>query len=396
MSTNDRSSRNVTERTISILSFLTMFVIGTDTFVIAPLLPTLSKTFQVSTDHSGWMVSAYALGYALLAPIAGPMSDRRDRRQVLLFGLVAFMLTTTLCGVAQGFWSMILARFLAGVSAAFVSPQIWASIPIVVKPEYIVKTMGAATGGLAIAQVAGIPIGSFLAEYSWRLPFFAIGAASATLWLMLSRFFPSVPSIGHDRNAGLFETHGRLLQNKKLVIFMIAYLVFQTGNFGAISFYGSWFHMEFGLSLRDIGFSMMAIGVGNAIGSLFGVRLVSRIGLYPSLALSILTMAVLYAIIPMSPNAQTAVAMAALIMMVAGFSFPVFMGILQAQTESARGTVSALANAAMYIGTFIGGVVGGIMLSNVKGFYGIAAFTIVCYMISLTIYAKGGAFSRQK
>lgn len=396
MSTNDRSNRNVTERTISILSFLTMFVIGTDTFVIAPLLPTLSKTFQVSTDQSGWMVSAYALGYALLAPIAGPVSDRRDRRQVLLFGLVAFMLTTTLCGVAQGFWSMILARFLAGVSAAFVSPQIWASIPIVVKPEYIVKTMGAATGGLAIAQVAGIPIGSFLAEYSWRLPFFAIGAASATLWLMLSRFFPSVPSIGHDRNAGLFETHGRLLQNKKLVIFMIAYLVFQTGNFEAISFYGYWFHMEFGLSLRDIGFSMMAIGVGNAIGSLFGVRLVSRIGLYPSLALSILIMAVLYAIIPMSPNAETAVAMAALIMMVAGFSFPVFMGILQAQTESARGTVSALANAAMYIGTFIGGVVGGIMLSNVKGFYGIAAFTIVCYMISLTIYAKGGAFSRQK
>jgi predicted MFS family arabinose efflux permease len=52
-------------RTVSLLSFATMFVIGTDTFLVAPLLPTLAGTFHVSSDVSGWMVSAYALGYAL-------------------------------------------------------------------------------------------------------------------------------------------------------------------------------------------------------------------------------------------------------------------------------------------------------------------------------------------
>lgn len=110
-------------RTVAFLAFATMFVIGTDTFLVAPLLPTLTDAFDVSPDISGWMVSAYALGYAVFALIAGPISDGRDRRRVLLTGLTGFIVMTALCGFAQGFWTMILFRFLAGVSAAFVSPR---------------------------------------------------------------------------------------------------------------------------------------------------------------------------------------------------------------------------------------------------------------------------------
>ncbi|GGV77021.1 hypothetical protein GCM10010512_38450 [Streptomyces thermoviolaceus subsp. thermoviolaceus] len=102
------------------------------------------------------MVSAYALGYALFTLVAGPLSDGRDRRGVLLAGLSEFIVTTVLRGFAQGLWTMILYRFLAGVSAAFVSPQIWASIPVLVRPEQIVRTMGFATAGLSIAQCAGM------------------------------------------------------------------------------------------------------------------------------------------------------------------------------------------------------------------------------------------------
>ncbi len=61
-----------------ILLFLIMFLIGTDTFLVSPLLPTLSETYQIPTSISGWMVSAYALGYALFALISGPISDRLD------------------------------------------------------------------------------------------------------------------------------------------------------------------------------------------------------------------------------------------------------------------------------------------------------------------------------
>ena len=152
------------EPTMRLLSFSTLFVIGTDTFLTAPLLPLLQREFGVSVSRSGWLVSAYALGYALFALVAGPVSDRLDRRKVLLAGLVGFGVFTAACGCTWGFWSLFTTRSLAGVAAAFVAPQIWASIPVTVPPKAIVKTMGYATAGLAIAQVAGIPIASFLSS----------------------------------------------------------------------------------------------------------------------------------------------------------------------------------------------------------------------------------------
>ncbi|GAA0487609.1 MFS transporter [Streptomyces olivaceiscleroticus] len=383
-------------RTVSLLSFATMFVIGTDTFVVAPLLPTLTDTFRISADVSGWMVSAYALGYALFALVAGPLSDGRDRRGVLLSGLVGFIVMTTLCGFAQNFWMMILFRFLAGVSAAFVSPQIWASIPALVKPEQIVRTMGSATAGLAIAQVAGIPVGSWLAALSWHVPFWAIGGASVVLWLILAKAFPSVPGRPSGAPGGLFSSYGTLLRNRTLKLFLLAYLVFQTGNFEAISFFGSWFSKDFGLDVGSVGLAMMALGVGNAIGSLFGSHLIRRLGQYRSLLLALLTLMVLYCLVPFSPNLAVALVLLGLVMMVAGFVFPIFMSTLQSQTETARGTVSSLANAAMYVGTTIGGVVGGIMLTKVTGFFGVAAFTVVGYLAALAIYAWAGAFRKQK
>ena len=177
--------RTVSESTMGSLSFFTLFVIGTDTFLVAPLLPLLQEEFGVPLTQSGWLVSAYALGYALFALVAGPISDRHDRRGVLLTGVAAFTLLTCACGLTWDFWSMFTARFLAGIAAAFVSPQIWAAIPMVVSRRAVITIMGHATAGLAIAQVAGIPIGSWLSTQNWRLPFFAIAGLGVLLWLTL-------------------------------------------------------------------------------------------------------------------------------------------------------------------------------------------------------------------
>ena len=79
--------KTVSEPVMGVLSFFTLFVIGTDTFLITPLLPLLQREFGVPLAQAGWLVSAYALGYALFALVAGPVSDRNDRRAVLLAGV---------------------------------------------------------------------------------------------------------------------------------------------------------------------------------------------------------------------------------------------------------------------------------------------------------------------
>lgn len=82
------------------LFFGIMFMIGTDTFLISPLLPTLRELYGVPLEISGWLVSAYALGYALFALIAGPVSDGLNRKTVMTWGMAAFGTSTFLSGFA--------------------------------------------------------------------------------------------------------------------------------------------------------------------------------------------------------------------------------------------------------------------------------------------------------
>lgn len=67
--------------------FTIMFMIGTDTFLISPLLPTLQQVYHISIELSGWMVSSYAVGYAAFALIAGPISDSLNRKKVMVIGM---------------------------------------------------------------------------------------------------------------------------------------------------------------------------------------------------------------------------------------------------------------------------------------------------------------------
>ncbi|WP_447945970.1 MFS transporter [Microbacterium lacticum] len=393
MTPGNTGLRTVSEPTMRLISFATLFVIGTDTFLTAPLLPLLQREFGVSVSQSGWLVSAYALGYALFALIAGPISDRLDRRKVLLAGLVGFTVFTAACGGTWDFWSLFATRLLAGIAAAFVTPQIWASIPVTVAPSSIVKTMGYATAGLAIAQVAGIPIASFLSSLGWRIPFFAIAAASVLLWILLYAKFPNVQPATAAKGR-LFAPYAHVGRSRPLMLSLVAYLLFQTGNFAALSFIGSWFAKDFGATQTMIGAAMIVIGLGNAIGSLTGSRLVVRLGQQRSLLLGIIALGVIYLVTAFVHTMWIAVIILALGMLVGGFLFPVLMSELQSHTDLARGTVSSLSNAAMYAGTTIGGAVGGYLLTQFSGYSGVAVFTVAAYIVSLGVYALGGAFRK--
>ncbi|MDO5052655.1 MAG: MFS transporter [Pseudoclavibacter sp.] len=385
--------RTASESTMRLISFATLFVIGTDTFLTAPLLPLLQREFGVSVSQSGWLVSAYALGYALFALIAGPISDRVDRRKVLLAGLIGFAVFTATSGGTWDFWSLFATRLLAGIAAAFVTPQIWASIPVTVAPSSIVKTMGYATAGLAIAQVVGIPIASFLSSLGWRVPFFAIAAASVLLWILLYAKFPNVQP-ANDAKSRLFAPYAHVGRSRPLMLSLVAYLIFQTGNFAALSFIGSWFAKDFGATQTMIGTAMIVIGLGNAIGSLTGSRLVARLGQQRSLLLGIIALGVIYLVTAFVHTMWIAVIILALGMLVGGFLFPVLMSELQSHTDLARGTVSSLSNAAMYAGTTISGAVGGYLLTQFNGYSGVAVFTVAAYIVSLGAYALGGAFRK--
>ena len=370
-----------------------MFLIGTDTFLISPLLPTLSNLYGISTSISGWMVSAYAIGYAVCALISGPISDGKDRKKVMIWGLVAFTISTLLCAFAYNFQLMLFFRLLAGISASFVTPQVWASIPVVVQKKEIVKVMGYATAGLSVSQLVGIPIGSYLAAYTWHAPFVVISCASLLLLMLLIFVLPEL-EIGSRERFSFIKTYQNVLTNKRSISYLIAYLVFQTGSFTSMTFISTWFTKSFGLTLSGVGTAMIAIGAGNLIGSLFGSRIVSRLGIERAFLLDLIALIILYLAMPLAKEFWQAELLLTIVFLFNGFIFPLFMTTLQSTTENARGTISSLSNAAMYFGETIAGIIGGVLFKQFYGFTGIALFAVLMIFISIILYARTGIFKK--
>ncbi|MDM7516465.1 MFS transporter [Lentilactobacillus sp. TOM.63] len=379
----------------SLIFFLTMFLIGTDTFLISPLLPTLSHLYGISTSVSGWMVSAYAIGYAVFALFSGPISDGRDRKKVMIWGLLAFAISTFLCGFAFNFPLMLLFRLLAGISASFVTPQVWASIPVVVDKADIVKVMGYATAGLSVSQLVGIPIGSYLAAVSWHTPFFVISTLAVILLGLLIFVLPEL-EIGQREHFSFIKTYTKVFSNKRALSHLFAYFVFQTGSFTVMTFISTWFTKSFNLTLAGVGTAMIAIGGGNLVGSLFGSRIVDWLGLQRSFLYELLALIGLYLVIPFVHIFWLAEVLLTFTFLVNGFIFPLFMATLQSTAKDARSTISSLSNAAMYFGETIAGIVGGVLFNQFNGFSAISLFAFLMIGISVILYSSSGIFRRQK
>ncbi|WP_088349842.1 MFS transporter [Bacillus cereus] len=375
--------------------FTIMFMIGTDTFLISPLLPTLQQVYHVSTELSGWMVSSYALGYAGFALIAGPISDGLNRKKVMVLGMSFFAISTFLCGIAPSFLWMLTFRFLAGVSAAFVSPQVWASIPLLIEKKQIVKAIGIATAGLSISQILGLPLGAYLATIHYTIPFYFIGILSALLVILIYVVLPEIQSvhIGGNKKA-ILQRYKQLLTDSKVSLSYFAYFVFQTGNFAAFSFFGVWLSIQFGLQVHEVGTAMLVLGLGNLTGNIFGPRIVIKIGYNLSFYGGIIFTAVLYVLLPHVKNIVLVELLFFALFFVTGILFVLMMRHLQNMSSVARGTGAALANASMYIGQMIGAAIAGMLFTVSHNFILVGSFTALLYVVALFLFRKSENISK--
>ncbi|MEX0379055.1 MFS transporter [Bacillus sp. S4] len=374
--------------------FMIMFMIGTDTFLISPLLPTLQQVYHVSTELSGWMVSSYALGYAGFALIAGPISDGLNRKKVMILGMIFFAISTFLCGIAPSFLWMLIFRFLAGVSAAFVSPQVWASIPLLIEKKQIVKAIGIATAGLSISQILGLPIGAYLATIHYTTPFFIIGIISALLVILMYVVLPEIQPVHIDGNKkSILKRYKQLLKDKKVSFSYFAYFIFQTGNFAAFSFLGVWLSIQFGLRVQEVGTAMLVLGLGNLTGNIFGPRIVKKIGYNLSFYGGIVFTAVLYVILPHLKDMIVVELFFFVLFFVTGILFVLMMRYLQNISIIARGTGAALANASMYIGQMIGAAIAGMLFAVSQNFVLVGSFTALLYVVALLLFRKSEKLS---
>ena len=141
---------------------------------------------------------------------------------------------------------MLAFRFLAGVSAAFVSPQVWASMPLLIEKGQIVKAFGIATAGLSISQVLGLPVGSYLAMIHYTRPFFVVGILSALLVILIYVVLPEIQPVHISGNkTNILKRYKQLLSDSKVLLSYFAYFVFKLVillhfHFWCMAFHSIW------------------------------------------------------------------------------------------------------------------------------------------------------------
>jgi MFS transporter, DHA1 family, inner membrane transport protein len=246
------------------------FGIGTGEFVIMGLLPDVARTFDVSIPMAGYVISAYALGVVIGAPIIAILSARLSRR-ILLLGLMGvFAVGNILSAMAPDFWSFTILRFVTGLphGAYFgVASLVAASM---VPPNKRARAVGRVMLGLTIATLLGTPLATFMGQMlSWRAAFYLVGAIGAATVALVWYFQPK------DRvqeGASIRRELGAFAKPQVWLTLGVAAVGFG-GMFSVFSYIASTTTETAGLSVGMVSIVLALFGIGMNVGNIVGSRL---------------------------------------------------------------------------------------------------------------------------
>jgi predicted MFS family arabinose efflux permease len=174
------------------VAWCTLFVVGTDLFVVSPLLPVIAGAFDLPPAAAGLRVTVFAATYMICAPLLGRVADQVGRRLMLLWCLVGFAIAKILTAMAPSFFWLLVARVIAGAATAGVSPSVYALVGESAPPARRASWMAFAVSGLLCSLSFGAPLGALIgASLGWAKVFDLLAELSLLLVLANRRIWPA-------------------------------------------------------------------------------------------------------------------------------------------------------------------------------------------------------------
>src|SRR5579871_6954077 len=171
---------------IAVLAFM-QFAVILDFMVISPLGVILMKTLSITPSKFSLAVSAYAFSAGASGLLAAGFADKFDRKRLLLFFYVGFLLGTALCGVANSYPFLVGARIVTGVFGGVIGSIVMAIVADLFPLQVRGRVMGTIQTAFAASQVFGLPLGWELANrWGWHMPFFMILAVGAPVGVVIA------------------------------------------------------------------------------------------------------------------------------------------------------------------------------------------------------------------
>jgi len=343
---------------------ISAFAIGTTEFVIMGLLPEVARDLSVSIPSAGLLVSGYALGVAVGAPLLAVVTSKMPRKLALQLLMGVFIVGNVLCAVASGYSVLMIARVVTSFAhGSFfgIGAVVAASL---VPQEKRASAIALMFTGLTLANVLGVPLGTFIGqEFGWRIAFWVVAALGVASLAGIAALVPNK----HDTGPVGLMHEVRVLKDPQVWMALAMTVVGFGGVFVVFTYIAPILEQVSGFSPRGVTLILVLFGTGLTLGNTMGGKLADR-ALMPSLMGILLALAVVMAVFTRTSHSQVAAAVTIFVWGIAAFATvpPLQMRVVE-KASAAPNLASTLNIGAFNVGNAGGAWLGGLAIGHGLG-----------------------------
>lgn len=347
------------------------FGIGVTEFVIMGLLIDVSKDLGVSISAAGLLISGYALGVVIGAPILGAISGKWSKKTLLMALMVVFTIGNLACALAPDYWTLMAARVLTAFAHASFFGVGSVVATSLVAPNKKASAIAIMFTGLTVANILGVPFGTWLGQaYGWRSTFWAVTLIGIAALAVIALLVPKdeASDAQEESSQGVAAVLGR----RSVILGLLTTVLSWVGVFAGFTYIAPILTEITGFSAAAVSPILLVFGGGLVVGNLFGGWLADR-HLMPTIIGSLIALSVVLLAMTATIHQPVLAVISIALFGAAAFATvaPLQMWVLAKAEGAGQGLASSFNIAAFNLGNAIGAWLGGAVIDHGPGLGGL-------------------------
>jgi predicted MFS family arabinose efflux permease len=367
------------------------FAIGTTEFVVVGLIPGIAADLSVSIPTAGLLVSLYALSITLGTPVVSAVTGALPRRGLAIALMIVFTACNLFAAVAPSYSMLLLSRIVMAVAHGVFFGVGAACATSLVSKSRAGSAVAVMMGGLTVAMVVGVPLGSWIGQlFDWRTPFLIVTGIGTVAVIGLIWLLPY--EISYQPPAP-FVAQLSLLGNRRLATMYLLTAIGFGGTFVVFTFLSPLLTDVTGVPRETVNIGLLLFGGATVIGNLAGGRLFDAVGTRKAMMILLCGLIVSFVLITVAIHNEIAIFAVMTIWGVFAFAIPAVMqaGVVATAEQVAPGalaTASGFNIAALNLGISSGSFIGSLLLKG-PGLLATPYASIAMAMVALLIATVG-------
>lgn len=355
------------------------FGIGVTEFVIMGLLLEVGAEFGVSIQAAGWLISGYALGVVVGAPLLTAMTGRWPRKSVLLGLMVIFTLGNAACALAPSYDFLMAARVLTALAHGTFFGVGSVVATGLVAPHKRASAIALMFTGLTVANILGVPFGTWLGQaFGWRTTFWAVAGIGLVALVVIGLFVPRDPT---PAQAADWRADLAAMARRPVLLGLLTTVLGYAGVFTVFTYIAPLLTQLVGFEATAVSPILLVFGAGLVLGNLLGGRLADR-HLVAAMLGSLIVLAAVLGLMTFALHSRVLAVIFVGLLGAAAFATvaPLQMWVLDKAQGAGQSLASSFNIAAFNLGNAVGAWLGGIVIAHGPG---LGAITWVAALLPL-------------